>query len=259
MPRFLWGILWGVWSMVATVTADDARDLFEARTFHDSTKTTLLYRQLLPPRFEPTKKYPLVIFLHGAGERGSDNVAQLKHGMADFASEAIREQYPAIVIAPQCPSGEKWVNVEWSAQDHAMPEKPAATMHALRELIDHLASEFAIDPDRIYITGLSMGGFGTWDAVQRYPDLFAAAAPICGGGDPRRVDQIKQVPIWAFHGERDTIVKPERTREMIAALKAAGAEPKYTEYPGVAHDSWSATYRDPQFYAWLFAQRRRAR
>ena len=118
-----------------------------------------------------------------------------------------------------------------------------------------LQKEFSIDATRLYVTGLSMGGYGTWDALQRYPDRFAAAVPICGGGDVKQAKKIAQIPIWAFHGDKDTAVPVERTRSMIAALKEAGGMPKYTEYPDVGHDSWTATYKDPALHEWMFAQR----
>jgi predicted peptidase len=125
------------------------------------------------------------------------------------------------------------------------------------KLLDNLPKLFSVDPDRIYITGLSMGGYGTWDALQRKPDYFAAAIPICGGGDVNGAEKMKDVPIWAFHGDADGAVKVSRSRDMIEALKAAGGKPKYTEYPGGGHDSWTATYKNPEVMAWLFEQKRK--
>ena len=253
------GILGVVMTDIASSNPVEAGDLdrFEARTYSaDGGK--LLYRMLKPAKYDANRKYPLVVFLHGAGERGNDNFAQLKHGMADFASDKIMAEYPCFVLAPQCPTGEKWVDVDWSSAKHDMPPKPASPMRLTLEVVAQLQKEFSIDADRLYITGLSMGGYGTWDALQRHPELFAAAVPICGGGDPKHAAKFVQIPLWAFHGDKDTAVKPERSREMIAALKAAGGSPKYTEYPNVGHDSWSATYKDPAVYAWLFAQRRPA-
>lgn len=239
-----------------SMAAADGRDRFEKREFKDAAGQTLLYRLLKPKDYDPKRKYPLVVFLHGAGERGSDNTAQLVHGMSDFASDKIMESYPAFVIAPQCPEEKKWVEVPWTDEEHSMPEEPSTPLRQTLELVDALQKEFSIDPTRLYITGLSMGGFGTWDAIQRRPTLFAAAAPICGGGDAALAKKIKDVPVWAFHGDADEAVKVRRSRDMIAALKAAGGSPKYTEYKGVGHDSWSATYRDPELYKWMFAQQR---
>ena len=209
-----------------------------------------------PQQVDRGRKYPLVLFFHGGGECGDDNTKQLIHGMADFANEANRCQYPGFVVAPQCPSGQQWVDTPWTLDAHSMPEKPAPAMRLSLDLIGSLRKEFPVDPARIYVTGLSMGGFGVWDAIQRQQHLFAAAAPICGGGDLAMAASIATIPIWAFHGEKDTVVKPRRSREMIEALKAAGGTPRYTEYLDVGHHAWTATYRDPRFYAWLFEQKK---
>lgn len=236
--------------------ADDHRDRFEARTFEDR-GFTLPYRLLQPKDYDAKLKYPLVVFLHGAGERGNDNFKQLVHGMNDFASDEIMAKFPAFVIAPQCPDDRKWVEVDWTLESHTLPQDPSVSLEATLRLIDSLQQEFSIDASRIYLTGLSMGGYGTWDLLARRPELFAAAVPICGGSDPAVAARFQAVPLWCFHGDQDTAVKPKRSREMIAALKAAGGEPKYTEYQGVGHDSWTATYANPEVHAWLFAQRKK--
>lgn len=238
------------------LAADDYRGRFEARAYEAADGAKLLFRLLQPQDYDPQTKYPLVLFLHGAGERGDDNIKQLIHGMNDFASDEIRAKYPCFVVAPQCPKEQKWVEVNWSASSHDMPAQPAGPLRLTMEAIAGLEKEFSIDPDRIYVTGLSMGGYGTWDAIARYPGRFAAAAPICGGGDPAQAGKIARVPLWVFHGGKDGVVKPERSRQMVEAVKQAGGNPKYTEYPNAGHDAWSATYKNPEFYAWLFAQRR---
>jgi predicted peptidase len=235
----------------------DPASLFEARVYEDAKGEKLSYRLLKPKDYDPKTSYPLVLFLHGAGERGSDNLAQLKHGMADFAGDEAREKHAAFVVAPQCPAGQQWVAVPFGSVTHTMPEQPAPGLRMALELVEHaLPKEFNIDKRRLYVTGLSMGGFGTWDAVQRRPDLFAAAIPICGGGDTAQAKRIAVLPIWVFHGDRDTAVKTERSRDMVEALKAAGGSPMYTEYPNTGHDSWSATYKNPEVHAWLFRQKR---
>lgn len=242
-------VLLGV--MVPDVHSEDFHDKFEIRVFK-----TLPYRLLPPKEYNPQQKYPLVVFFHGAGERGEDNVKQLVHGMADFASVDVMENYASFVLAPQCPDDMQWVDTPWTADSHSMPKQPTQAMQLSLELIGVLQDEFSIDEDRIYVTGLSMGGFGAWDALQRQPRRFAAAAPICGGGDPAFAKQIAHVPLWAFHGDADTVVKVKRSRGMIDALKKAGGTPRYTEYPGVSHDSWTATYANRELYEWLFAQSR---
>jgi predicted peptidase len=241
--------------MPALSAAADNRDRYEPRTFKNG-EFALPDRLLMPKDYDRPRSYPLVVFLHGAGERGNDNQAQLVHGLNEFAADEIMTRHPAFVVAPQCPSGQRWVEVDWTLDKHDQPQQPSPPLAATLALIGSLQREFSIDERRIYITGLSMGGFGVWDALARKPELFAAAAPVCGGADLATAPQLKAIPVWAFHGERDSVVKPHRSRDLIAALKAAGGTPKYTEYSGVGHDCWTVTYRDPAFYEWLFAQRR---
>jgi len=236
-------------------SADD-RDRFEARVFEDPSGAKLLYRLLKPKDYSPSVKYPVVVFLHGAGERGDDNKAQLIHGMSDYASDALMGKYPCFVLAPQCPKGKQWVDVPFGSLKHDMPQQPSDALRLTMDAVAALEKEFSIDPDRWYITGLSMGGYGTWDALQRYPNRFAAAVPICGGGDTKLASRIIHIPIWAFHGDKDQAVPTERSRQMIAALREAGGMPKYTEYANVGHDSWTATYKDPAMHEWMFAQKR---
>lgn len=216
----------------------------------------LPYRLLKPLSVADDLKYPLVIFLHGAGERGTDNEKQLVHGVPQFAAKANREKYPCFLIAPQCPDGKKWVEVDWSADSHSLPKDPGEVGTLTLALIESAIKKLPVDPKRVYVTGLSMGGYGTWDLAARRPDLFAAVAPVCGGADEATAEKIKAVPIWAFHGAKDTAVKPARSRNMVAALEKAGGKPKYTEYPDVGHNSWDPAYKDPAFYTWMFAQKR---
>jgi predicted peptidase len=146
--------------------------------------------------------------------------------------------------------------VDWTAASHKLPDKPSEPLRLALELIEALCEELPIDRGRIYITGLSVGGYGVWDALSRWPELFAAGVPVCGGGDEALAERIAKVPVWAFHGARDGVVKPARSRNMIEALKQAGASPKYTEYADVGHNSWVRAYRDPELFRWLFAQKR---
>lgn len=228
----------------------------EKRTYKDTTGKELPYRLMKPDGYDPAKKYPLVIFLHGAGERGTDNDKQLIHCVPQFASKKYREKYPCFLIAPQCPDEARWVEVDWSAMSHVQPKEPSEPGRLTLELIAAIQKEFSIDAKRIYLTGLSMGGFGTWDLLARRPELFAAAVPVCGGADETTAEKIKHIPTWAFHGAKDDVVKPERSQRMIAALEKAGARPWYTEYPDVGHDSWNPAYKDPELFRWLFAQKK---
>ena len=165
----------------------------------------LPYQLLEPERLEPGRKYPLVIFFHGDGKRGDDNQKQLKHGIEILTGTENRKQYPCFYVAPQCPAGEQWVNVPWSEDAHAQPNPPSSSMALAMALIEHLQELYGnIDARRLYITGLSMGGFGTWDAITRWPHRFAAAVPICGGGDTAQASKLVTLPIWAFHARRST-------------------------------------------------------
>lgn len=230
---------------------------YEARVYTNDKGEKLNYRLMLPAGYDAKAEtqYPLVLFLHGAGERGSDNTKQLIHGAKDFASEVNRAKYPCFVVCPQCPEGKKWVEVDWSLDSHEQPAEESLSLTLTREAVAALQREFRVDDRRLYVTGLSMGGFGTWEMIARTPDLFAAAAPVCGGADEATARRVTNLPIWAFHGDKDTAVKPERSRRMIAAIEKAGGKPQYTEYPGVGHNSWAQSYADPKFMEWLFAQK----
>jgi predicted peptidase len=262
-------VLWNMEGLVlmAQQPSTDAKDnmslklaelakLYEPREFVGSVKVPLKYRLLKPWGYEHGKKYPLIVFLHGAGERGDDNVITLKHAAKDLADEARRKEYPSYVLVPQCPTDKKWSDVDWSLPTSTLPEEPSESMRSVKELIDEMIENAGVDPDRVYLTGLSMGGYGTWDAIARYPNFFAAAAPICGGGDPATANRFAGLPIWCFHGAKDSVVKVSRSREMIEAIQKTGGKVLYTEYPEAQHDSWTETYSNSELYRWLFTQRR---
>jgi poly(3-hydroxybutyrate) depolymerase len=242
--------------LVAATPALRAGDDFEARMFKSGNNQLLPYRLLKPLAYDPHQKYPIILFLHGAGERGNDNQLQTNH-VRFLAAEAIRRKYPCFVLAPQCPWDQRWVNVSWRGVTHRQPEIPSPWLAMALQVEAGLEKEFSIDPDRRYVMGLSMGGFGVWDAISRHPQMFAAAVPICGGGDETRAESIAKVPVWVFHGGQDSVVQTACSRNMVAALKNAGGTPKYTEYPGVGHDSWTHAFKEPELLPWLFAQKRR--
>lgn len=214
---------------------------------------TLRYRLFIPEKRDTL--LPLLLFLHGAGERGYDNEKQLIHGNR-FLDSALQQKHPCIVLAPQCPPGKRWVEVSWKLPAHTQPEQPSDAFRLLLPLLDSLVKNLPVDTNRIYVTGLSMGGFGTWELLQRYPNKFAAAAPVCGGGDETKAKTIAHIPVWAFHGAKDKVVIPDRSRNMIKAMKKAGGKPKYTEYATLQHNSWDSTYTNSKLYDWLFAQSR---
>ncbi len=244
-------------SLLALVTGHAvAEDGFQPRTFTGA-KGTLNYQILTPAERKPDQKYPLVLFLHGAGERGDNNTSQLKHGGRMFLEAGNRARFPAFVVFPQCPNRQKWVEVDWGQPiPHQQPAEPSVPMSLVLELVPDLQKTLPIDTNRTYVMGLSMGGFGTWDILARKPEWFAAAVPICGGADDSTAPKLAGIPIWTFHGDKDTIVKTARTRSMVEALKRAGSQVKYTEFPGVGHDAWSPAFAEQELLPWLFAQRR---
>ncbi|MEO2092258.1 MAG: prolyl oligopeptidase family serine peptidase [Gemmataceae bacterium] len=221
-------------------------------------KASLPYRLMKPDGYtkDGTDRYPLVVFLHGIGERGKDNAIQLKNGVERFVTAAARKKHPCFLVVPQCPSDKMWVNIRNTKANQTFADQPTEPAALVLDLIDALGKEYRVDADRIYLTGVSMGGYGTWDLICRKPDLFAAALPVCGGGDPAQADKLTKLPIWVFHGDKDTAVPPERSRDMVAAIKKAGGKPEYTEFPGVGHDSWTPTYKDDKTRDWLFAQKK---
>lgn len=238
-----------------TSAAETAKQAFDARLYQSSDDGSLPYRIHLPQTIEHGRKYPLILFFHGAGERGTDNGGQLRFGIDELLAYSEKRRQPVIIIAPQVPISEQWVDTPWTADAHTMPEEPSRSMRLTIDLLKETIDELPVDPERVYVTGLSMGGFATWDIIQRLPELFAAAIPVCGGGDAAEADAIKDIPQWAFHGDRDWVIKPQRSRDMIAALREAGGHPKYTEYPGLQHDIWDTTYANEAVWQWLFEQR----
>ncbi|MBK8976985.1 MAG: hypothetical protein IPM29_13800 [Planctomycetes bacterium] len=220
---------------------------------------TFAYRLLLPATIGPDERLPVVLFLHGAGERGDDNVEQVRHFPERMAREAYRERYRTIVIAPQCPRGERWVDVAWNATD-GEHTGDARYLDVARAALARTLAEEPCDPDRVYLTGLSMGGFGAWSLACAEPERFAALLPICGGGDPARAERLADLPLWTWHGAADPVVPVDYTRRMVAAVRAAGGAPLYTELPAEGHGAWNAAYAiEAGALDWLFARRREVR
>ncbi|HYG77473.1 MAG TPA: alpha/beta fold hydrolase [Planctomycetota bacterium] len=187
---------------------------------------------------DPAKKFPLILFLHGSGERGTDLNLVKVHGPPKIVETEKGKTFPFIVISPQCPPGEWWLAAD------------------LNDLLDEVCAKLPVDSERIYLTGLSMGGFGSWNLAAQYPDRFAAVVPICGGGDPEDVERIKNLPIWVFHGAKDIAVPLKMSEDMIASLKKVGSSAKLTVYPNAGHDSWTETYNNDELYQWLLKQKR---
>jgi len=247
------------------VNAQD-KDLFEKQLFILG-EDTLRCRILTPVNYSPSKKYPLVVFLHGSGEKGNDNEKQLTWGADIFLDSLNRSRYPAIILFPQCPVNESWANTIRTEIKDSLGgfrldtlARPKKTTQLLLNFIDTLAASGGIDKNRIYIGGLSMGGFGTFEILWRRPDLFAAAIVICGGGTPEKVSRYApKLPIWVFHGDADAIVPVSNSRIMVTALKSAKMTVTYTEYPGVNHDSWKNTFAEPKLMDWIFSQKKKVK
>jgi predicted peptidase len=207
-----------------------------------SDKATLDYLLYLPADYNKPadRKWPLIFFLHGSGERGADVMKVKKNGppmiVENEPDSPLAKQF--IVVSPQCPAGKSWKADDLSA------------------LLDDVMAKYRVDADRVYLTGLSMGGFGTWALAAKSPERFAAIAPMCGGGSPASADRLKSLPTWVFHGEDDPTVPIQKSQEMVDALKAVGADVKFTKYPGVGHDCWTKSYANLDLYSWFLSHKR---
>lgn len=235
-----------------------AQKTFEPHIFRTEDGYELNYRVLEPEHIKPRRKYPLVIFLHGMGERGNDNVKQLVHGSEMFLNPVNKEKYPAYVIFPQCPEDKMWAYSSYPLDlENLQEEDITAPMKAVKELIDTYIDNPSVDPSRIYIMGLSMGGLGTYDIVARFPETFAAAIPICGAAKTDRLKSANKVYWRIFHGDADTVVPVKCSRNAYKALKEAKADVEYIEFPGCGHNSWNPAFCRPDFMKWIFSKRRR--
>lgn len=195
------------------------------------------YLIYLPENYDEKEKWPLMLFLHGAGERGDNLDLVTVHGPPKLIKNG--KQFPFIVVSPQCPEEQLWQPVELTA------------------LLNDIEKKYKVDKDRIYVTGLSMGGFGTWSLAAYTPYRFAALVPVCGGGEKFWVKKIKHVPIWVFHGAKDGAVPLERSQTLVDVLKKEKADVSFTIYPEAGHDSWTETYNNPEVYEWLLKQKRK--
>jgi predicted peptidase len=247
---------------VITAKAQNS-DLYKKQVFRKG-KDSLLYRIMYPPDYDVNKKYPVVLFLHGAGERGSDNELQLLHGSSLFADSANRKKYPAFVIFPQCPKGDFWAKIKKEEQpgpdtlggfDFISEGTYEKSLGLVDKLIDSFVKTPQVNKQQVYVGGLSMGGMATFEILWRKPNFFAAAFPICGGGDPLKVAVYgKDFPIWVFHGSSDPVVPVSNSRLMVNTLRNAGAKVKYSEYPGVLHNSWNNAFAEPDLLEWIFSK-----
>lgn len=250
------GMLKSIGMMLVTVAVAVAGPLEEMKAeVHSKGDKSLPFRWT---KIGEGKSPAMVLFLHGAGERGSDNKAQVKHGVGDLLTWVKKNNENVVVVAPQCNNGVWWADASnmRSPEGAKLAEKTSMMLTMVFEVVDRLAKEHQVDPGRIYVTGLSMGGFGSFASVARRPDFFAAAMPVCGGGDPTTAGRMKKVPFRVYHGDADSVVPVTCSRVMVKALKEAGADVELTEYPGVKHDSWTQTYKNDEVWKWLFAQKK---
>ena len=246
-------------SMVTYLKAQD-HSLYKKEIFVVN-NDTLPYRILLPLNYDASKKYPLILLLHGAGERGNDNESQLAHGAGLFLRDSVREKYPAIVVFPQCPANSFWSNMDSKMDKSGKREflfkaggAPTIAMDLAQQLLKKIIKNYPVNKKQIYVGGLSMGGMGTFEIVRRKPKLFVAAFPICGGADPATAKKLTKVKWWVFHGAADEVVPPVYSQIMVDALKQVHADVKFSLYPGVNHNSWDNAFAEPTLLAWLFSQ-----
>jgi predicted peptidase len=215
---------------------------FQHRVYKDADGTESKYVVFVPQDYKGDKEYPVILFLHGAGE----TLGGSKQPVAVGIGPAIKKRektFPFIVVIPQSHKR------TWKAG--------SADANRALAILDLVCKQYKTDPKRVYLTGLSMGGYGTWSLATANPERWAAIVPVCGGGDPKQVAKIKDLPCWCFHGDADKAVPVKRSRDMIEALKAAGGNPRYTEYPGVGHNSWDRAYGTDELYSWLLKQKRK--
>ncbi|HVB20936.1 MAG TPA: prolyl oligopeptidase family serine peptidase [Ktedonobacteraceae bacterium] len=253
-------------------------DNYITRVFTDASGMQMTYYLYIPANYNPQEEYPLVLLLQGGGERAQVNntpaqnrALQLNQAYAlvwgpGYSSPyppKVQQHWPSFIVIPQVVAPHQFVlGPAWEGS-YTLAQQPTDALRMSKEIVDALQKQYTnIDPHRLYITGLSMGGYGAWDAIERWPTYFAAAAPLAGAGDPTKASRLVNLPIWAFHGGSDSLVPVSGSRDMIQAIKAAGGHPRYTEFPGVNHVIWDIVYSTantpspvPNFFSWLFSQR----
>ena len=231
------------------------RDQIFSAAIYQNEDTTLPYRLYVPFNYSPDKSYALMVSLHGAGHRGDNNSSQLGQLMKLMSRSDVAVD-EVIVLAPQCPSNQKWVDTDWSLGSYSLADTPESNeIKAVMEILGQLREKYNVDAKRIYASGYSMGGYGTWNLLMNHSDVFCAAVAMCGAADPSQAATLVDVPVWAIHGVKDPTVPVSGSQEMVAAIQAAGGtKVRYTELPDHEHDVWSYTYTDPEIFNWLFSQ-----
>ena len=242
--------------LVSNLNSQDL-ELFEKDVFVFE-NDTLNYRILKPLDYDSSKKYPLHLVLHGSGERGNDNVSQLIHGGNLFLKKENREEYKSWVIFTQCSKNDRWQSIskdQWDKNFENKTIKPNKSLGLVLKLMDKFIEKKQIDKQRIYVSGLSMGGMGTFEMLYRRPDMFAAATPICGNGITKLAESYAtKVPVWIFHGSDDKVVSPKHSLNMAKAIIEAGGSPKMTLYENVRHGSWNNAFEEKDFLKWIHSK-----
>lgn len=260
--RLVVGLLTAMTLLVTSGVMAQSKDEFKKEQFI-SKNDTLNYRILLPENFSEEEKYPVVLVLHGAGERGDDNESQLVHGSDLFLDSENRKDYPAIVIFPQAPKEDYWAKVEVKRDtmpyqfDFKNTEAPTKSLDLVMKMMDSVVAQDFVNKDKVYVGGLSMGGMGTYEIIYKKPEMFAAAFAICGGANPEIAkDYPKGFNIWIFHGEKDDLVPPRLSKAMARSINHHGGNAKVSLYPEDNHNSWDSAFSEPYLLEWLFSHNR---
>jgi predicted peptidase len=247
MTRLACALLLALGFTTLAMAQEKPKTGFVTKTFKNADGSTSQYVIFVPHNYDGTKEFPVILFLHGAGETKGGKKMPVEVGIGP-AIKKREKDFPFIVVIPQAEAAKSKIGGRWYAD---APDGKRAIA-----ILDEVMKEYRVDPKRQYLTGLSMGGFGTWHMAFSHPDRWAAIAPVCGGGDPKAAEKIKHIPTWVFHGADDPTVKADLSRSMVDALKKAGAEPKYTEYPGVGHNSWDRAYGTDELYTWFLKHKK---
>lgn len=260
--RLVVGLLTAITLLVTSGVMAQSKDEFKKEQFI-SKNDTLNYRILFPENFSEEEKYPVVLVLHGAGERGDDNESQLVHGSDLFLNAENRKDFPAIVIFPQAPKEDYWAKVEVKRDtmpyqfDFKNTEAPTKSLDLVMKMMDSVVAQDFVNKDKVYVGGLSMGGMGTYEIIYKKPEMFAAAFAICGGANPEIAkDYPKGFNIWIFHGEKDDLVPPRLSKAMARSINHHGGNAKVSLYPEDNHNSWDSAFSEPYLLEWLFSHNR---
>lgn len=258
--RLLFVLVCGIFLSLSACGQDIS--LFEKRIFVTDKGDSLPYRILFPENYDRSREYPMVLFLHGAGERGLDNEKQLTHGSDLFLDPDNRKKFPAIVVFPQCPEDKYWIDISIrdKLRGKGVPDfeesikSPSEELANVNELVEQLIAQESLDEKKLYVMGLSMGGFGTFETLARWPEKYAGAVAICGGGNISLTSRYKdETGIWITHGAKDDVVPVVLSQRVYHALKEQGADVRYTEFPEANHNAWDPTFAMPELLPWLFS------